>query len=102
MKTTILPVLTACVTLAAACATPGAQTHWRKAGASSADFTTDNQSCGARATRVVPTPRPDQAPGGAVAPDNRMDQPPRPWTSAVAEGAYMDCMSERGWRIVQR
>jgi hypothetical protein len=30
-----------------------------------------------------------------------MDLPPRPWTHAVAERAYMDCMAERGWRVVQ-
>lgn len=95
-------VIAAAALLAAACATPGAQTHWRKAGATNADFATDNQSCGARATRVKPTARPDQLPGGATAPENRMDQPPRPWTNAVAEGAYMDCMAERGWRVVQR
>lgn len=95
-------IAAASLALAAGCATPGARTHWSKAGASSADFATDNQGCGARATRVKPTARADQLPGGATAPDNRMDQPPRPWTNAVAEGAYMDCMAERGWRVVQR
>jgi hypothetical protein len=87
---------------AVACATTAADTHWEKPGAGSADFASDNESCGARATRVTPTPRPQQAPGGAAAPHNRMDAPPRPWVSAVAEHAYMECMSERGWRVVQR
>jgi hypothetical protein len=86
---------------AAACAT-APDSHWVKAGATSADFSTDNQSCGARASRMTPTPRPDQPPGGATAPNNRMETAPRPWTSAVGERAYMDCMDERGWRVVQR
>lgn len=90
--------------LLAACASPGqGAAHWAKAGGGTAsDFATDNHSCGAAATRVKPTPRPDQLPGGATAPDNRIDQPPRAWTSAVAEGAYMDCMAQRGWRVVRR
>ena len=88
--------------LAAACATPPDRSHWEKAGATSADFASDNDSCGARASRMMPTPRADQIPGGATAPRNRMDQPPRPWTSAVAEEAYMGCMAERGWRVVGR
>jgi hypothetical protein len=82
-----------------ACASTPHNAHWEKAGATSADFAADNQSCGARASRMKPTPRPDQVPGGAVAPNNRMDAPPRPWTSAVAEAAYMECMRERGWRV---
>lgn len=86
--------------LAASCATPGSNAHWEKAGATPADFSGDNESCGARASRMIPTPRADQLPGGATAPRNRMDTPPRPWTSAVAENAYMDCMAERGWRVV--
>ena len=86
---------------AAACAsTPTNNAHWEKAGATPADFASDNDSCGARASRMIPTPRADQGPGGATAPRNRMDQPPRPWTSAVQENAYMDCMAERGWRVV--
>jgi hypothetical protein len=85
---------------AAACATRP-QAHWEKPGATSADFAADNDSCGARASRVMPTPRADQLPGGAAVPSNRMDLPPRPWTHAVAERAYMDCMAERGWRVVQ-
>lgn len=84
----------------AACATSPAS-HWEKAGATSSDFSSDNASCGARASRVLPTPRADQLPGGAVTPGNRMDLPPRPWTHAVAEHAYMDCMAERGWRVVR-
>jgi hypothetical protein len=74
----------------------------RRRARPSADFASDNDSCGARASRMMPTPRADQIPGGATAPRNRMDQPPRPWTSAVAEEAYMGCMAERGWRVVGR
>jgi hypothetical protein len=88
--------------LAVACATAASDTHWEKRGASSADFATDNEDCGARASRMTPTPRADQLAGGATAPNNRMDAPPRPWVSAVAESAYMGCMSERGWRVVPR
>lgn len=97
----LLPALAASFAIAG-CATPGSDTHWRKAGATPSDFATDNQGCAARATRMVPTPRPDQPPGGVAVPDNRMDQPPRPWTSAVAEGAYMECMAGRGWRVARR
>jgi hypothetical protein len=81
------------------CASTPNHAHWQKIGATSADFSADNDSCGARASRMTPTPRPDQLPGGAVAPNNRMDLPPRPWTSAVGERAYMECMAERGWRV---
>jgi hypothetical protein len=88
--------------LAVACATTASNAHWEKPGAGSADFATDNDSCGARASRMTPAPRADQLAGGAVAPSNRMDAPPRPWVHAVAESAYMGCMSERGWRVVQR
>jgi hypothetical protein len=88
--------------LAVACATPGSDAHWEKPGARSADFASDNESCGARASRMTPTPRADQLPGGAAPPHNRMDAPPRPWVSAVAERAYMECMGERGWRVAPR
>jgi hypothetical protein len=87
--------------VAVACATAASHSHWEGPGASSADFAADNESCGARASRMTPTPRPDQPAGGMTAPNNRMDAPPRPWVSAVAERAYMECMSERGWRVVQ-
>lgn len=88
--------------LAVACATTGSDAHWVKQGGTSADFASDNESCGARASRMTPPPRADQLPGGAVPPRNRMDAPPRPWVSAVAERDYMECMNERGWRVVQR
>lgn len=88
--------------LAAACATTRADPYWRNTGATRADFTLDNQSCGARATRMKPTPRADQLAGGATVPNNRIDRPPQRWASAVAENAYMDCMAERGWRPLQR
>jgi hypothetical protein len=87
--------------LASACAA-GPESHWRKTGANSADFASDNESCAARASRVMPTPRPNQPPASVVAPKNRMDQPPRPWVSAIEEHAYMDCMGERGWEVVGR
>ena len=87
----------------AACAAAPVDSHWVKAGGgTSADFASDNDSCGARASRMTPTPRADQIAGGASAPRNRMDTPPRPWTNAVAERDYMECMAERGWRVVQR
>jgi hypothetical protein len=35
-------------------------------------------------------------------PANRMDAPPRTWTNAVAERAYMDCMADRGWTPARR
>ena len=88
----------ACTLLACASAPSPTDNYWRNSAASRADFATDNQSCGARASRVVPTPRADQLPGGVTAPNNRIDQPPKRWTSAVADKAYMDCMAEQGWR----
>jgi hypothetical protein len=96
----VLPLLAA---IAACAANPSAaDSYWRSSAGSRADFATDNQSCGAAATRRVPTPRADQLAGGAVAPDNRIDRPPRPWVSAEAERAYMDCMAERGWTLARR
>ena len=90
----------------AACAYPGPSSsgdYWHSATAKSrADFATDNQSCGAAASRKQPTPRADQVAGGVVAPENRIDQPPRPWTNAVAEHAYMDCMAQNGWTASRR
>jgi hypothetical protein len=100
-----ISVLAAPLAIAAACAsTPPSPSndYWRHAAGTRADFATDNQSCGARASRVVPQPRADQLVGGATIPNNRIDQPPRRWTHAVAENAYMDCMAEQGWRLVQR
>jgi hypothetical protein len=88
--------------LIGACATPAAYVHWEKPGGTSADFGTDDESCSARATRMTPTPRANELAGGATPSNNRMDAPPRTWTSAIAESAYMDCMAERGWRVVQR
>ena len=85
MKTPHPAILLA--SLLAACAATPDTSHWRKAGATPADFASDNESCGARASRMTPTPRADQVPGGATAPRNRMDAPPRAWTSAVAENA---------------
>ena len=101
----ILPCIAAA--LLGACAsspTSVSNTYWRStaAAADRADFATDNASCSARATRVVPQPRADLLPGGATVVDNRIDRPPKRWVSSVAEGAYMDCMAEEGWRLVQR
>jgi hypothetical protein len=96
----VLPLLAA---IAACASGPSASDdYWRSTAGSRADFASDNQSCGAAATRRVPTPRADQVAGGAVAPENRIDRPPRPWVSAVAERAYMDCMAERGWTPARR
>ena len=90
--------------LLAACAStdPQSNDYWHHSAGDRAAFATDNQGCSAAATRAKPTPRADQVPGGATIADNRIDRPPKRWVSAVAEGAYMDCMAERGWRLVQR
>ncbi|HEX3096328.1 MAG TPA: hypothetical protein VHQ02_01350 [Usitatibacter sp.] len=77
--------------------------YWEHAGGGdAARFALDNEHCGAAATRVSPTPRADQLPGGAVAPANRIDRPPRPWADGVAERAYLDCMAREGWRVAGR
>jgi hypothetical protein len=90
--------------LLAGCASSSttADDYWQHATADRAAFATDNQGCSAAATRVKPTPRADQVPGGATIVDNRIDRPPKRWVSSVAEAAYMDCMAERGWRLVRR
>lgn len=88
---------------AAACAsTAGSppRAYWDKPGATGADFATSNDHCGAVATRSTPTPRADQISGGSVAPENRIDRPHRPYVSAAAERAYMDCMASEGWRPI--
>src|SRR5436853_1220370 len=92
------------VALLAACATDPSPSdnYWRSSAAARSDFATDNQDCGAAATRKVPTPRADQVAGGVVVPENRIDQPPRHWASAVAEDAYMDCMRAAGWTLARR
>jgi hypothetical protein len=96
--------MAAAAILLGACAsgTPESDAYWRSTAAQRSDFATDNAGCSARASRVVPQPRADQMAGGATIPDNRIDRPPRHWVSAVAEGAYMDCMAERGWHLAQR
>lgn len=87
---------------AAACASePSTRVYWDKPGGSKNDFAMANQHCGAAASRATPTPRADQLEGGVVAPDNRIDRPPRPFVSAVAEHAYMGCMAAEGWRPVR-
>jgi len=89
--------------LIAACASPVSTAYWERAGGgTSAQFALDNEHCGAAATRVAPTARADQLPGGAVAPDNRIDRPPRHWANGVAERAYMECMEREGWRAAGR
>src|SRR3954468_1301093 len=96
-------ILSLLAAIAACAAGPSpADNYWRSASGSRADFASDHQSCGAAATRRVPTPRADQVAGGAVAPENRLDRPPRPWVSAEADRAYMDCMAERGWTLARR
>ena len=100
----LLAVPFALVAAVAVAAEPSqhANVRWDKQGANGADFSSDNESCSARATRMEPTPQADQAPGGVAVPNSRMEQPPRVWTHPVAEKAYMDCMAERGWRLVPR
>jgi hypothetical protein len=88
--------------VAAACAAPAQRAHWDKPGAGSSDFAMANEHCGAAASRVKPQARPDLRQGGIVVPQNRPDRPPRPFVSAVAERAYMDCMADEGWRVVSR
>ena len=94
----------ACVAaLAAGCAsTPTPSTaHWEKpGGGTQAEFVSDNDSCGAVASRKTATPRADQPPGAAVAPRNRMDSPPRIDANPMYQNAYMGCMADRGWRVV--
>ena len=98
-----VPAATATLLLAAcASTTPSSDVYWRSSASQRADFASDNMSCSARATRVVPQPRADLLPGGATIVDNRIDRPPKRWVSSVAEGAYMDCMAEQGWHLVQR
>ena len=96
----MIRILMAALVLAGCASSAPAKTYWHNSrGASSSEFTVDNQGCAARATRVKPTGRADLLPGGAAIPDNRIDRPPERWVSAVAERAYMDCMQERGWRM---
>jgi len=98
MKAPGMMAVLAC--LAAACAT-GPSAHWEKEGATDADFQADNERCGAVSSRMAPTARPDQPPAGNVAPKNRMDAPPRIDANPVRHRAYMDCMADRGWRVVE-
>ncbi len=89
--------------LVGACASaPAPRAYWDKPGGTPADFDGANQRCGAAATRATPTPRADQIEGGNVPPANRIDRPPRPFVSAVAEHAYYDCMAHEGWRPIAR
>lgn len=85
-----------------ACATAGNPQRWEKegGGATPSGFLSDNDSCGAEASRRTPTAGADQAPSGAVAPRNTMNTPPRQDTNPVRQHAYMDCMAARGWRVV--
>ncbi len=96
-------ILLAALVVIAACASTGTPAYWTSLqGRGAADFALDNERCGAAATRVAPTPRADQLPGGIVAPDNRMDRPPQHWANGVADHAYMDCMAGQGWRVARR
>ena len=85
----------------AACASVGPQAHWEKVGGTEPMFEADNERCGAVASRMAPTPRPDQPSASNVTPRNRMDAPPRIEANPTRHRAYMDCMADRGWRVVQ-
>jgi hypothetical protein len=85
--------------LAGACAT-APTSHWEKPGGNEDMFQDDNERCGAVASRVAPTARPDQPTASNVAPKNRMDMPPRIEANPNRQRAYMDCMADRGWRVV--
>jgi hypothetical protein len=85
-----------CSLLLAACASGPGEPYWRKPGATSSDFTSDNQTCSARASRASPDS--GRRGSGVYVPDNRMETPPRPWTNPGAQRAYMECMAERGWK----
>jgi hypothetical protein len=104
MRSYFSPGVAAAALLMGACASnaPVSDPYWRSTASDRADFATDNAGCSARATRVVPQPRADMLPGGATIVDNRIDRPPKRWVHPAAEGAYMDCMKERGWHLVQR
>ena len=103
MDRVLLSNLVAPLALACACASSPSAPYWESArGEGAAQFALANERCGAAATRIAPTPRADQLPGGAVAPANRIDRPPRIWANGVAERAYMDCMDREGWHVARR
>ena len=105
---TFLPF--ACVLALAACASPheptryaaAGSTHWEKAYATQADFSMDNETCGAAASRKVPVGPANQPPAAMVPPENRMDAPPRISANPVYDHEYMSCMSQHGWQVVSR
>ncbi|HTS86397.1 MAG TPA: hypothetical protein VMG61_14920 [Usitatibacter sp.] len=92
------------VTLAlTACATGSANTsRWEMegGGGTPSAFLSDNDSCGAEASRRAPTVLADQSPASVVAPRNTMNTPPRQDANPIRQRAYMDCMAARGWRVV--
>jgi hypothetical protein len=93
------PILT--MIILAACATDGPKQRWDKdGGGTSSGFASDNDSCGAEASRRAPSAIADQSPAPAVAPRNTMNTPPRQDTNPVRQRAYMECMADRGWRVV--
>jgi hypothetical protein len=108
MKNTMILVISAGMTLAACAAHetyyPGGSAQWERLGASRADFATDNQGCGAKASNRTSGTNllGSMHSGGAVEPKNRIDRAPQPLASAAEDHAYMDCMYGRGWRVVQR
>ena len=77
-------------------------THWEKSSANEADFTMDNESCGAQASRKIPTGAANEPPASVVPPKNRMDAPPRVSVNPVYDHEYMGCMSQHGWQVVSR
>lgn len=100
----------ACAFALAACASTHEPTryaasgssHWEKGSATQADFSMDNETCGAQASRKVPPPSANEPPASMVPPKNRMDAPPRTSANPIYDTEYMSCMSRLGWQVVSR
>ena len=100
----------ACALALAACANTheptrygaAGSTHWEKGSASQADFSMDNETCGAQASRKAPVGSQGNPPAAMVPPKNRMDAPPRVSADPVYDTEYMACMNQHGWRVVSR
>jgi len=96
-----LSTVALCLVLAA-CASTGPSSHWEKEGGTEAGFASDNFSCGAQAgQRTPPSSGLSRSAGpGATAPRNTMNTPPRIDANPVRQRLYMECMQQRGWRVV--